>query len=156
MIIVVSHAGFLRQGLTGRWYFNADYRIFDFKERSSDDAPPEIEEWALTNEGGMGWSWEETVEVGDGLPRRRCDSATVIGVLAADFKAQWRTTLIKTILSAVNNKSMLDQWRPVRNLKCLNLSMSFKKLFFGAPFIEKQVGTASLTGAEQVTTCRPD
>lgn len=68
-IIVVSHSGFLRQSVTGNWYFNADYRIYDFVERSSSDEPFKLKQWELTEKGrgGMGWSWDETVEVGDGL-----------------------------------------------------------------------------------------
>ncbi|KAM4064430.1 hypothetical protein HRG_006241 [Hirsutella rhossiliensis] len=30
LIFVVSHSGFLRSGVAGWWFFNADYRIFRF------------------------------------------------------------------------------------------------------------------------------
>ncbi|KAI0148843.1 phosphoglycerate mutase-like protein [Xylariaceae sp. FL1272] len=39
VIIVVSHSGFMRRGVTGAQYYNADYRIFTFADR--EDADPE-------------------------------------------------------------------------------------------------------------------
>ncbi|KAK4186797.1 histidine phosphatase superfamily [Podospora australis] len=65
-IIVVSHSGFLRVGVTGRWYFNADYRVFDFASEDKDDLSLKEREW--TEKGGLGWSFEERVELGYGLP----------------------------------------------------------------------------------------
>jgi len=70
-IIVVSHSGFMRQAVTGCWFFNCDYRIFDFAERGGDPSEPHrLKQWELTDRGhgGMGWSWEEMVEIGDDLP----------------------------------------------------------------------------------------
>ncbi|RDW77145.1 hypothetical protein BP6252_05198 [Coleophoma cylindrospora] len=54
VIAVVSHAGFLRCGVSGRKYENADFRIFDFDE----ELGGELVEWELTesNGGGLGKS----------------------------------------------------------------------------------------------------
>ncbi|KAJ2905519.1 phosphoglycerate mutase-like protein [Zalerion maritima] len=69
VIVVVSHSGFLRQGMTGFWFFNADFRIFDFEERKKEtNGPYKLKQWDLTTKGGLGWSWTDPVEVGDGLP----------------------------------------------------------------------------------------
>ncbi|KAK4443492.1 histidine phosphatase superfamily [Podospora aff. communis PSN243] len=65
-IIVVSHSGFLRLGVTGHYYFNADYRIFDFHEPQDDQYT--LKQWESTSAGGLGWSWEKTVQIGEGLP----------------------------------------------------------------------------------------
>ena len=71
-VLVVSHSGFLRQGVTGSWFFNADYRIFDFAARETNgggEAPSyDLVQWDATSEGGLGWSWTETVKIGDDLP----------------------------------------------------------------------------------------
>ncbi|KAL1841669.1 hypothetical protein VTK73DRAFT_3418 [Phialemonium thermophilum] len=67
-VIVVSHSGFLRQGVTGHWYANADYRIYDFAPRASADAPIRLRQWEQTRRGGMGWSPEEAVEIGEDIP----------------------------------------------------------------------------------------
>ncbi|KAH8646741.1 histidine phosphatase superfamily [Xylariales sp. PMI_506] len=70
VIIVVAHSGFLRLCVTGSWFYNADYRVFDYAERSSEDAPfvlkqsPETEQ----NGGGLGWSFKHTVVMGSDLP----------------------------------------------------------------------------------------
>ncbi|ROW07591.1 hypothetical protein VPNG_06806 [Cytospora leucostoma] len=72
-IIVVSHSGFMRQCVTGDWFFNADYRIYDFVEETGGDGERfELKQWDLTKggHGGMGWSWDETVEIGAGLPEK--------------------------------------------------------------------------------------
>ncbi|KAK0644117.1 histidine phosphatase superfamily [Cercophora newfieldiana] len=66
VIIVVSHSGFLRQGVTGHYFFNADYRIFDFEEPK--DGNYTLKQWGSTSKGGLGWSWEKTVPIGEGLP----------------------------------------------------------------------------------------
>ena len=66
-IIVVSHSGFLRQGVTGSWYFNADYRIYDFLEKTP-DGHCQLEQWPETNKGGLGKSWEEKIVIGEGIP----------------------------------------------------------------------------------------
>ncbi|KAK3935539.1 histidine phosphatase superfamily [Diplogelasinospora grovesii] len=67
-IIVVSHSGFLRQGVTGCWWINADYRIFDFEEHKQPEDQYVLKEWESTRNGGLGWSWEERVPLGTGLP----------------------------------------------------------------------------------------
>lgn len=69
-IMVVSHSGFMRQVLTGDWYFNADYRIYDFAEKEDGVDKLALKQWDLTKSGhgGMGWSYDEVVEVGVGLP----------------------------------------------------------------------------------------
>jgi hypothetical protein len=36
VIVVVSHSAFLRSGVSGRWYANTDFRIFDFAESSAE------------------------------------------------------------------------------------------------------------------------
>ena len=68
-IIVVSHSGFLRMGVSGHYFFNADYRIFDFVETDEGGSGPlTLKQWESTAKGGMGWSWEKTVPIGFGLP----------------------------------------------------------------------------------------
>lgn len=69
-IVVVSHSGFLRLCVTGDHYFNADYRIYDFEERTEGEAAPfRLKQWELTKgAGGMGRSFDEVVELGVGLP----------------------------------------------------------------------------------------
>jgi broad specificity phosphatase PhoE len=54
VIAVVSHAGFLRLGLSQRKYENADFRIFEF----GDEEVPTLIEWPETENrgGGMGKS----------------------------------------------------------------------------------------------------
>lgn len=73
-VIAVSHSGFLRQSVSGWWYFNSDYRIFDFvapdEETSVDEEEREesgLKLWPETNEGGMGWSWYKRVKLGEGM-----------------------------------------------------------------------------------------
>lgn len=59
VIAVVSHSGFLRVGVSHRYYDNADYRIFDFAEGDADDdVGGRLVEWKLTEErgGGLGKS----------------------------------------------------------------------------------------------------
>ncbi|KAK3899346.1 histidine phosphatase superfamily [Staphylotrichum tortipilum] len=70
-VIVVSHSGFLRVGVTGRFFANADYRIFEFKEGvevGEGGHDGWLREWGGMGEGGMGWSWDKTVVLGDELP----------------------------------------------------------------------------------------
>lgn len=69
-VVVVSHSGFLRQGVTGCWFFNADYRIFDFEEGSggAGEGGYRLRQWELTRSGGMGWSWDHQIEIGEGVP----------------------------------------------------------------------------------------
>ncbi|KAK4168243.1 histidine phosphatase superfamily [Cladorrhinum sp. PSN259] len=62
-VIVVSHSGFLRAGVTGKWFHNADYRVFTFEEEGT-----KLKESGMTKgKGGLGWSFEEEVELGEGL-----------------------------------------------------------------------------------------
>ncbi|KAF5564902.1 phosphoglycerate mutase [Fusarium phyllophilum] len=61
LIFVVSHAGFLRLGVAGYWFFNSDYRVFDFEDKG-------IKQRETTAAGGMGLSFTETVELGLDLP----------------------------------------------------------------------------------------
>lgn len=84
LVFVVSHSGFLRSGVVGWWFFNADYRIYRF-----DDAPPAAEQGGndagnaqqtmttarslLTQDestlaGGLGLSHAFAVELGAELP----------------------------------------------------------------------------------------
>ncbi|KAL2753969.1 hypothetical protein ACRALDRAFT_1081205 [Sodiomyces alcalophilus JCM 7366] len=61
-IFVVSHSGFLRLGLTGYWFFNADYRVFDLESDGS------LKQWESTISGGLKKSLTEPVELGSELP----------------------------------------------------------------------------------------
>lgn len=61
LIFVVSHAGFLRLGVAGYWFFNSDYRVFDFEDKA-------IKQREATAAGGMGLSLTEPVELGLDLP----------------------------------------------------------------------------------------
>ncbi|UKZ76730.1 hypothetical protein TrVFT333_004439 [Trichoderma virens FT-333] len=62
LIFVFSHSAFLRSGVSGWWYYNADYRIFTFHEQLG----LKIDESTL--EGGMGWSWNKRAELGSEVP----------------------------------------------------------------------------------------
>lgn len=77
-VIVVSHSGFMREAVTGSWFYNADYRIFDFEEREGrTDEPHRLKQRSLTLEreyddldkeyrsGGLKLSWDKTVPIGD-------------------------------------------------------------------------------------------
>lgn len=64
-VFVVSHSGFLRLGMTGWWWFNSDYRVFDFV---GDAGGVEVRQRDETLEGGMGLSWTHRVELGIHLP----------------------------------------------------------------------------------------
>ncbi|KAI6416624.1 hypothetical protein MCOR20_000841 [Pyricularia oryzae] len=75
VIAVVSHSAFMRQAVTGCWYMNADYRIFDFADAEGDDsAPLRLLQWDETKAGGMGRSPEVGVELGEGLPETLSDA----------------------------------------------------------------------------------
>jgi broad specificity phosphatase PhoE len=77
-VLVVSHAGFLRVGVTGRYFMNADWRVFEFEGSGSGSGGSgdgeegeegvRLKEWEETEKGGMGWSWDKVVPLGDGLP----------------------------------------------------------------------------------------
>ncbi|KAK1238388.1 hypothetical protein MKX07_006534 [Trichoderma sp. CBMAI-0711] len=62
LVLVFTHSAFLRNGVNGWWYFNADYRVFTFGEKG------ELVMDEKTLEGGMGWSWAERIELGSELP----------------------------------------------------------------------------------------
>jgi hypothetical protein len=51
--------------LTGWWFFNSDYRIFDL---DSTDGKAGLRQHEDTTTGGLGLSWTETVEIGSHLP----------------------------------------------------------------------------------------
>ncbi|KAL7971463.1 histidine phosphatase superfamily [Trichoderma sp. SZMC 28014] len=68
LIFVFSHSAFMRTAVTGWWYFNADYRIFEFDDEGKDGAVVPLRMDQSTLEGGMGWSWAKRVEVGYELP----------------------------------------------------------------------------------------
>ncbi|KAI1438428.1 phosphoglycerate mutase-like protein [Xylaria sp. CBS 124048] len=70
VIIVMSHSGFLRLGVTGCWFFNADYRVFDFAAMETPESPYRLEEHASTSQrgGGLGHSRTERVILGSDLP----------------------------------------------------------------------------------------
>lgn len=57
VVAVVSHAGFLRVGVSSRRFENADFRIFDFPQESNGDKL-ELMEWEITERkgGGLGKS----------------------------------------------------------------------------------------------------
>ncbi|ROT40932.1 phosphoglycerate mutase-like protein [Sodiomyces alkalinus F11] len=61
-IFVVSHSGFLRLGLAGYWFFNADYRVFDLESDGS------LKQWESTASGGLGKSLTVPVPLGFELP----------------------------------------------------------------------------------------
>lgn len=69
VIVVVSHSGFMRLAVTGCWFFNADYRVFDFAPRS-EDGSLQLQQASLTKEqgGGLGWSRSEELVLGSELP----------------------------------------------------------------------------------------
>ncbi|KAK6064996.1 phosphoglycerate mutase [Seiridium cupressi] len=70
VIIVVSHSGFLRLCVSGCWFFNSDYRIFDFEEHLQEDTPYKLKQSSetLENGGGLGLSFKHSVELGSDLP----------------------------------------------------------------------------------------
>ena len=67
VVFVVSHSAFLRAGVTGSWYFNADYRIFEFQGDELDNGRRKIVQDESTVSGGLGWSSTEQVELGEML-----------------------------------------------------------------------------------------
>ncbi|PTB43940.1 hypothetical protein M441DRAFT_453462 [Trichoderma asperellum CBS 433.97] len=68
LIFVFTHSAFLRTAVTSWWYFNADYRIFEFDDEGTDGGLVPLKMDQSTLEGGMGWSWAKRVEVGCELP----------------------------------------------------------------------------------------
>lgn len=59
VIVVVSHSGFLRAGISGSWFQNADYRIFDLVRAPASDAAV-----ATNGDGGDGGGGQDPVEKG--------------------------------------------------------------------------------------------
>ncbi|KAM5353666.1 hypothetical protein ACJ41O_000316 [Fusarium nematophilum] len=68
IIFVVSHSGFLRVGVVGFWFFNSDYRVFDFEDGREDDGRLEVRQRESTLGGGLGLSWTGAVPLGEGVP----------------------------------------------------------------------------------------
>lgn len=66
-MFVVSHSGFLRLGVVGWWFFNSDYRVFDFVD-GEDGEGNGVRQREETVGGGMGLSWTHRVELGSELP----------------------------------------------------------------------------------------
>jgi hypothetical protein len=73
LIFIVSHSGFLRLGVVGRWFFNSDFRVFQFDEKRSGDAIEMLLQDESTAAGGLGLSWTHEVELGSDIPEE--DSA---------------------------------------------------------------------------------
>lgn len=82
LVFVVSHSGFLRSGVTGYWFFNADYRVFRFQGADQDvdspdavTAPPAraLRQDETTFAGGLGLSYAFPVELGADLPGEDSD-----------------------------------------------------------------------------------
>lgn len=66
-VIAVSHSGFLRSGVSGWWFNNGDYRIFEMEEREKKEGRPELKQ--ITGvKGGMGESFETPPGLGGDLP----------------------------------------------------------------------------------------
>ncbi|KAF4335087.1 phosphoglycerate mutase [Fusarium beomiforme] len=63
LVFVVSHSGFLRLGVVGYWFFNSDYRVFDF-----DGEGVSLKQQEATIAGGLGLSFTEPVALGLDLP----------------------------------------------------------------------------------------
>ena len=74
LVLVISHSGFLRVGVTGYWWMNADYRIFDFEHATSGELRLRQDESTLS--GGLGLSWKDPVELGSDLPEEDPDAST--------------------------------------------------------------------------------
>lgn len=69
VVFVVSHSGFLRDGVVGSCFFNADYRIYNFTDDAVDEAGTlVVRQDDSTAAGGMGLSWTHSVELGSELP----------------------------------------------------------------------------------------
>ncbi|KAI0842365.1 phosphoglycerate mutase-like protein [Hypoxylon sp. FL0890] len=75
IIIVVSHSAFLRLAVSGYWYFNADYRVFDFAPMNSIEDGFRLEQHQSTREkgGGLGRSWIDPIVLGSELPEEDPD-----------------------------------------------------------------------------------
>ncbi|KAI1408348.1 phosphoglycerate mutase-like protein [Hypoxylon sp. FL1857] len=75
VVIVVSHSAFLRLAVSGYWYFNADYRIFEFAPMNSIEDGFRLEQHESTREkgGGLGKSWIDPIVLGSELPEEDPD-----------------------------------------------------------------------------------
>jgi hypothetical protein len=71
----------MRTAVAGRWFANADYRVFDFATKKGqgkgeerempgkENEPYRLAEWEMTSgKGGMGRSRVEAVVFGEGVP----------------------------------------------------------------------------------------
>lgn len=65
VIAVVSHAGFLRTGISRRRYANADYRIFTFRKGEGGELGLFEDSETERKGGGMGRSEKGIFEIGD-------------------------------------------------------------------------------------------
>ncbi|OLN81146.1 putative phosphatase SPAC5H10.03-like protein 2, partial [Colletotrichum chlorophyti] len=68
LVFVVSHSGFLRLGVTGYWFSNADYRMFEVVKDKDSGHPPKLRQHESTLSGGLGKSWTDPVIIGSDLP----------------------------------------------------------------------------------------
>lgn len=66
IVFIVSHSGFMRVGVSGRWFFNADYRIFDLERQEDGEIKPVHDD--SMPQGALGLSSEVMVALGDQLP----------------------------------------------------------------------------------------
>ncbi|KAH6658322.1 histidine phosphatase superfamily [Truncatella angustata] len=78
VIVVVSHSGFLRECVSGWWYFNSDYRVFEFEEHKDDTELYALRQdpTTLANGGGLGLSFKDPVELGGRLRQENATSST--------------------------------------------------------------------------------
>lgn len=68
IIFVVSHSGFLRVGVVGWWFANADYRLFDFVAEKEGDGQFDLTQDETTLAGGLGLSRTSRATLGEDLP----------------------------------------------------------------------------------------
>ncbi|KAM0232677.1 hypothetical protein ACHAP5_010653 [Fusarium lateritium] len=73
LIFVVSHSGFLRLGVVGYWFFNSDYRVFDFEAERGDTGELRVKQQEKTLSGGLGLSLTDPVALGLDLPEEDPD-----------------------------------------------------------------------------------